>query len=76
DLATDPAERCPASGVAGVNLCSPPTGLFDLSASGSAGRLRPVAAQVRSVNLLTLLTQRHDSVTVAYREANLTLRNN
>ncbi|MFT9784735.1 hypothetical protein ACMZ5E_00640 [Streptomyces rhizosphaericola] len=31
DLATDPAERCPASAVAGVNLCSPPTGLFNFS---------------------------------------------
>lgn len=38
DLATDPAERCPASGVAGVSLCSPPTGLFDLS--GAADGLR------------------------------------
>ncbi|MEU0443727.1 hypothetical protein ABZ202_29015 [Streptomyces sp. NPDC006186] len=39
DLATDPAERCPASGVAGVNLCSPPPSLFDLS--GAVDGLRP-----------------------------------
>ncbi|MFG2981324.1 hypothetical protein ACGFYQ_08695 [Streptomyces sp. NPDC048258] len=31
DLATHPAERCPAPNVAGVNLCLPPTSLFDLS---------------------------------------------
>lgn len=39
DLATDPAERCPASGVAGVNLCSSPTGLFDLSGAVDGLRL-------------------------------------
>ncbi|CAL9386830.1 hypothetical protein [Streptomyces sp. enrichment culture] len=39
DLATDPAERCPASRVAGVNLCSPPPSLFDLS--GAVDGLRP-----------------------------------
>lgn len=31
DLATHLAERCPAPEVAGVNLCSSPTSLFDLS---------------------------------------------
>ncbi|MFD4241361.1 hypothetical protein ACFWP3_07185 [Streptomyces sp. NPDC058525] len=40
DLATDPAEQCPASGVAGVNLCSPPTGLFDLSGAVAGLRAR------------------------------------
>ncbi|MGI5479299.1 hypothetical protein [Streptomyces lavendofoliae] len=39
DLATDPAERCPASGLAEVNLCSPPTGLFELSGAVDALRL-------------------------------------
>ena len=47
DLATDPAERCPASEVAGVNLCSPPTGLFDLSGAVDGLRLRHDGRVVR-----------------------------
>ncbi|MFD8976999.1 hypothetical protein [Streptomyces sp. NPDC059593] len=38
DLATDPAERCPAPRTEGVRLCSPPAGLFALS--GTVERLR------------------------------------
>ncbi|MEV8554733.1 hypothetical protein AB0L04_33610 [Streptomyces glaucescens] len=47
DLATDPAERCPASGVAGVNLCSPPTGLFELSGAVDDLRLQDDGCIVR-----------------------------
>ncbi|MFJ3908987.1 hypothetical protein [Streptomyces vinaceus] len=47
DLATDPAEQCPASGVAGVNLCSPPTGLFDLSGAVAGLRTRDDGRIVR-----------------------------
>jgi hypothetical protein len=47
DLATDPAERCPASEVAGVNLCSPPTGLFDLSGAVDGLRRRDDGRVVR-----------------------------
>ncbi|MEU8495295.1 hypothetical protein AB0940_01335 [Streptomyces sp. NPDC006656] len=39
DLATDPAEQCPTPQVAGVQLCLPPTTLFDLS--GAVAGLRP-----------------------------------
>ncbi|MBM7166963.1 hypothetical protein JQK87_00690 [Streptomyces sp. G44] len=59
DLATDPAERCPASGVAGVNLCSPPTGLFDLSGAVDGLRLpddgRVVRVDKHEVHLDRLL---------------------
>ncbi|WP_236043901.1 HAD family hydrolase [Streptomyces pilosus] len=47
DLATDSAERCPASEVAGVNLCSPLTGLFDLSGAVDGLRRRDDARVVR-----------------------------
>ncbi|WP_030653344.1 MULTISPECIES: hypothetical protein [Streptomyces] len=47
DLATDPAERCPTSGIAGVNLCSPPTGLFDLSGAVDGLRARDDGRVVR-----------------------------
>ncbi|MEU7033681.1 hypothetical protein ABZ958_08375 [Streptomyces sp. NPDC046237] len=39
DLATDPTERCPAPGVPGVKLCSPPPGLFGLSGAVDGLRL-------------------------------------
>jgi hypothetical protein len=47
ELATDPVERCPASGVAGVNLCSPPTSLFDLSGAVDGLRLQDDGRVVR-----------------------------
>ncbi|MCX5317797.1 hypothetical protein [Streptomyces sp. NBC_00154] len=59
DLATDPAEGCPASGVAGVNLCPPPTGLFNLSGAVDALRLqddgRVVRVDVHEVQLARLV---------------------
>ncbi|MFE6287844.1 hypothetical protein [Streptomyces sp. NPDC057877] len=47
DLATDPAERCPASSIAGVHLCSPPTDLFTLSGAADGLRLQDDGRAVR-----------------------------
>ncbi|MEV0495949.1 hypothetical protein [Streptomyces atratus] len=67
DLATDPAERCPAPVAAGIGLCSSPSGLFALSGTaeelhlpedGHAVRIKEHTVQLaRLVRLLSVLLE-------------------